>query len=128
LGEARGHLLEALGEMSDLAAARHAWDLDVTPPFGHVVGDPRELPHRLRDPAREVDGEEPRGQKPAEEREPQASDERDHPRPELVPRPRGDEPAAELLLRPEEDRLRDRDVRLVLAGRDELELDRLPAP
>ena len=40
LGEARGHLPQPVGEVPDLAASRHARDLDVAPAVGDVVGDP----------------------------------------------------------------------------------------
>src|SRR5205085_10251586 len=84
--------------------------------------------HRSRDPAREIDGEEPRDEQAAEERETEPADERDDAGPELVLRPGRDERAAELLVRPEEERLRDRDIGPVLARRDEVEADRLATP
>ena len=115
--EPRGHLVEALGEVRDLASAAADRNLHRVVPGGDLVRGARERLDRAADPAREPRAEEPgkeaadrdRRREPADERHPLLADD--------VARLRHDEGAERRPAGLEPQRLGDREERLSLARR-----------
>ena len=125
LGEPRGHLAEALGEVADLAAPRHVGHRDVVLALRDPVGRRREREHRLGDPARQVPGERAGDEQPDAERDEQEL-EQGEPAVRQLGLLLGDDQRAEVLPL-ELERLPDRLEGLALARRRELEGDHLLA-
>ncbi len=119
LREPPGHLAEALREVTDLVAGADRLDLDVVAPARDPVCGTRQREQRLRDAPREVQKEQSGDEQAAEEGEPDPPDQDRPALPQLRAR-LGDDEGPERL--PEQlDRLRDREVRAVLARRNELD-------
>ena len=122
LGEPRGHLAEAVGEVADLATAGDARHLDAVVAPGDLVGRVREGEHGPGDPAREVEGERAHDHEREEERDREPREQRHPGVAQLVLRLRDDQVAEHgRAARP--DRVRGREERPFLPRRLELEGD-----
>ena len=122
LREPRGHLAEPVGQVADLATARHVRHLDVVVSLRDAVGGVRQRQHRPRDPAGEVEGERADDDEADEERDRQPREQRQPGLAQLGLRLRDDQIAEDgAALAAEPDRIRRGQVRPVLAGRLELE-------
>ena len=123
LGELAGHVLEALRQVSDLAAPAQLTHVDVVVARGDLVGGGREREHRPRDAPGEPHREAADDDDAAEEgeREPRGEG---HPLvTDVGVRRRDDERPERGRVRPAgPERVRRREKRTVLAGRRELEV------
>ena len=125
--ESGGHAAEALSEVADLVATPDVRQRDVVAAARDFVRRCRQREHRLRDPSRQVPGEQACDDDPAEERNREAVDERQQTVRQLGPRFRDDEVAeldAFVLAGFEAQRIRDGHVLPVCPRRRELEGDR----
>ena len=69
VGQARGHLPEAVGKVSDLTAPAHVRQVDVVAAPRNLVGRTRERKHGPRNAAGQVPAEQPRDDDSAERRD-----------------------------------------------------------
>ena len=122
--QARGHLPEAVGEVSDLTAAAHVRQVDVVAAPRNLVGRTRERKHGPRDAPRQVPAEQSRDDDSAERRDRQPLQEWDQLVVQLRLRLRDDQVAECGPLLPQLQRTRDGEIGLLCARRRELERDR----